>query len=185
MVWSFLHIPARLLIGMHFLLREQEMMMQIMDKYVQAGEALAWKENEVLDLTKQVSYSSTFAFHSMGTEAQHKSRITFVTPLLANRSTSFFAIYLHIEVWFALRSIKYFRRRHRKLSETTIVASTIGFIRQGRNVTFHACCMREIVKVRASRCASFNLSLEGWWGCTKMEYGQNFLVYRANSCSCI
>ena len=28
--------------------------MQIMDKYVQAGEALAWKENEVLDLTKQV-----------------------------------------------------------------------------------------------------------------------------------
>eukprot|EP00903_Cladosiphon_okamuranus_P011049 g10434.t1 len=33
---------------------QQEMMMQIMDKYVQAGEALAWKENEVLDLTKQV-----------------------------------------------------------------------------------------------------------------------------------
>lgn len=33
---------------------DQEMMMQIMDKYVQAGEALAWKENEVLDLTKQV-----------------------------------------------------------------------------------------------------------------------------------
>lgn len=36
-------------------LRDQEMMMQIMDKYVQAGEALAWKENEVLDLTKQVN----------------------------------------------------------------------------------------------------------------------------------
>lgn len=31
--------------------------MQIMDKYVQAGEALAWKENEVLDLTKQVIYT--------------------------------------------------------------------------------------------------------------------------------
>ena len=29
--------------------------MQIMDKYVQAGEALAWKESEVLDLTKQVT----------------------------------------------------------------------------------------------------------------------------------
>ncbi len=32
--------------------------MQIMDKYVQAGEALAWKENEVLDLTKQVLRST-------------------------------------------------------------------------------------------------------------------------------
>lgn len=36
--------------------------MQIMDKYVQAGEALAWKENEVLDLTKQV-HMHMLCFH--------------------------------------------------------------------------------------------------------------------------
>lgn len=34
----------------------QEMMMQIMDKYVQAGEALAEKENDVRQLTKQVCW---------------------------------------------------------------------------------------------------------------------------------
>ena len=32
------------------------MMMEIMDKYVQAGEALAEKENDVRHLTKQVLY---------------------------------------------------------------------------------------------------------------------------------
>lgn len=36
----------------------QEMMMEIMDKYVQAGEALAEKENDVRQLAKQVSSSS-------------------------------------------------------------------------------------------------------------------------------
>lgn len=47
---------------------DQEMMMQIMDKYVHAGEALAWKENEVLDLTKQVW--KTFNSVCMGTKVR-------------------------------------------------------------------------------------------------------------------
>lgn len=34
----------------------QAMMMQIMDKYVQAGEALAEKENDVRQLAKQVCW---------------------------------------------------------------------------------------------------------------------------------
>ena len=36
----------------------QEMMMEIMDKYVQAGEALAEKENDVRHLTNCLLYTS-------------------------------------------------------------------------------------------------------------------------------
>lgn len=60
--------------------------MQIMDKYVQAGEALAWKENEVLDLTKQVCTCFQLGYAN-GT--RYITRVTFPVPL-GKGSTSLF-----------------------------------------------------------------------------------------------